>query len=72
MKKTIIAATGAALLGLGCFSAPASAMPVYGLSAPQSSIHAVRHVHRHVCKIKRVVKHDRFGHRVVKKVRVCR
>jgi hypothetical protein len=72
MKKTLIAAAGAALLGLASFSAPAAAMPVYGKTSIHSGVHSVRYVHRHFCKVKRVVKRDRFGRRIVRHVRVCR
>jgi hypothetical protein len=78
MKLSLIAA-GAALFGLAAFAAPASALPVSGLhnAAPAhvQEVHWRRHKHYHRhrdCRVRKVVRYDRFGHRHVKTVRTCR
>ena len=74
MKKlTLLAGLGAAMLGLASFSAPAAAFPAAGLgNANPSLMQTVAWRHHRVCKVRKVVTRDRWGHRRVKVVRVCR
>lgn len=76
MKKSTFGFAAAIALGLAAFSAPASAFqaPVAGLAAAAGpDVTTVQfHRHRPVCNIRTVVTRNKFGKRVVKKVRVCR
>ena len=76
MKKTAFGFVAAITLGLAAFSAPASAFqaPVAGLAA--ATDHGITTVqyrrHRPICTVRTVVTRGKFGHAVVRKVRVCR
>lgn len=77
MKITALGFAAAIALGLASFSAPASALPaVPGIAAHTSSnVTTVQYRHRHrrpVCTMKTVVQRGHHGHRIVKRVRVCR
>ncbi len=75
MKKTALGFAAAIALGLASFSAPASALPAApGLATHSSDVTTVQYRHRHrpVCTMKTVVSRGHHGHRVVKRVRVCR
>lgn len=64
MKRALMIAVGASFLGLASFSAPAAAFPSTGLHTAQGLIQIVDYRrHRH-CRVRKVVKRDRFGHRV--------
>lgn len=76
MKKTALGFAAAIALSLASFSAPASALPVAHGLATQPSSDAItvqyRHRHRPHCTMKTIVKRGHHGHRIVKRVRVCR
>ena len=76
MKITALGFAAAIALGLASFSAPASALPAaHGLATHSSDVTTVQYRHRHrrpVCTMKTVVQRGHHGHRVVKRVRVCR
>ena len=82
MKKTALGFAAAIALSLASFSAPASAMPAaHGLATHSSDVTTVQYRHRHhryhrhhrpVCTMKTIVKRGHHGHRIVKRVRVCR
>ncbi|MGB3044418.1 MAG: hypothetical protein WBB98_14655 [Xanthobacteraceae bacterium] len=76
MKITALGFAAAIALGLASFSAPASALPAApGIAAHSSDVTTVQYRHRHrrpVCTMKTVVQRGHHGHRVVKRVRVCR
>lgn len=75
MKKTTLGFAAAIALGLASFSAPASALPAApGIAAHSSDAITVqyRHRHRQHCTMKTIVKRGHHGHRIVKRVRVCR
>lgn len=80
MKKSLIIAAGAAFIGFASFVAPASAMPVQGISIDNASgVENVQyrpkhrhHARRQVCKTQRVMKRGPHGRPVVRMVRVCR
>jgi hypothetical protein len=73
MKKlTLLAALGAGMLGLASLPASAAAFPAAGLASANPSLtQTVGWRHRKVCKVRKVVRRDRFGRRYVKTVRVC-
>jgi hypothetical protein len=73
MKMATLALAASALIGLASFSAPASAQHGYGHGAVKHS-GAARHHHvrRPVCTVRLMPSRDRHGHRVMKRVRVCR
>ncbi|HWV96809.1 MAG TPA: hypothetical protein VN130_06660 [Xanthobacteraceae bacterium] len=76
MKKIAFGFAAAVALGLASYAAPASALP----AAPGIAAHSpsdvttvqYRHRHRPHCTMKTIVKRGHHGHRVVKRVRVCR
>lgn len=76
MKITALGFAAAIALGLASFSAPASALPAApGIAAHTSSdVTTVQYRHRHRphCTMKTIVKRGHHGHRIVKRVRVCR
>lgn len=83
MKSTAFAIATAAILGLSALSVPANALPAHplaGSAAAASDVVDVRHYRGHrghyhshrVCKVRTIITRDRFGHRVVKKTRICR
>lgn len=75
MKKTALALVASAIIGLVSFSAPASAQHHHGGGVVKHSGGSARHHHhmrRPVCHVRAVPSRDRFGHRVVRHVRVCR
>lgn len=75
MKKTALGFAAAIALSLASFSAPASALPAaHGLATHSSDVTTVQYRHRHrpVCTMKTIVKRGHHGHRIVKRVRVCR
>lgn len=81
MKTIAFGVAVAAFLGLSALSVPANALPAHpNAAAAASDIVDVRHYRSHrshyrphrACKVRTIIKRDRYGHRVVKRVRVCR
>ncbi|MGX9393420.1 hypothetical protein ACWX0K_15985 [Nitrobacteraceae bacterium UC4446_H13] len=76
MKKTALGFAAAIVLSLASFSAPASALPAApSLATHSSDVTAVQYRGRHrrpVCTMRTVVQRGHHGHRIVKRVRVCR
>lgn len=75
MKKTALGFAAAIALGVASFSVPASALPAaHGLATQSSDVTTVQYRHRHrpVCTVRTIVQRGHHGHRIVKKVRVCR
>jgi Spy/CpxP family protein refolding chaperone len=76
VKKTVLALTAAVACGLISFAAPASAAPapapMAGVAVDHTDMSSQRWHRRKVCKVRTVVRRDRFGRRMVRKVRTCR
>ncbi len=71
MKKFLFGLAAASVLATTMIAAPASAQPYYG---PDRGFHRDREVivrRGPICSFRTVVSRDRWGHRVVSRVRVC-